>query len=434
MPKRRRSERFNCRYFCWSLFQRNGVWYADGRSNTHRLGKHSLGTRDRDAAIEALHELDLRFAVEHGLATPRQATAEMKLSIERGWELYIEHCGLPEALGGVCENSLRRYKITRNRHVKYCRLKNVTHWEEVDKAHAAGFGTWMEKLEHAQRGIVFDVGRVRGVNIFLIESGVLPASANFKIKLVRPDGSDRYCYTREQVARMLQHCASTDGLGWLYDLIVVLACTGMRISETISLRRTDIDMQARTIVLTDERGSKLRQQLGTARRMKGRRSRVIPVNRQLYDLLSQIVPQPDGRVLHDGDGQALVDWRVRSVFGMQVIGSLKEEFPTPPGEIGFKHGCLHSFRHFFVSECFRQGATESQIMEWVGHKDSKIVALYRHRRPEDGLKQMSQLSFVDEQTELCEPVRGSSNVQQAAGHGVNRGSTAPRCRRLKQRS
>lgn len=75
---------------------------------------------------------------------------------------------------------------------------------------------------------------------------------------------------------------------------------------------------------------------------------------------------------------------------------LKKEFPTPPGEIGFEHGCLHSFRHFFVSECFRQGATESQIMDWVGHKDSKIVALYRHLRPEDSLKQMSQISFIDE--------------------------------------
>ena len=296
MPKPGKPQRYNFGYFTWTMFQRDGVWYADGRSS--HLGKHSLETRDRDEALASLRELDLQMAIKRGLAAPEPATPEMKVSIEQGWELYLEHCGLPEAIGGVSESTLRRYTVTRNRHVKYCNLKGVTHWEDVDKAHAAGFGKWMDNLEHAQRGIVFDVGRVRGVNIFLIESKHLPESANFKLKLVRPDGSDRHCYVREQVARMLQHCASTDGLGWLHDLIIVLACTGMRISEAIGLRRSDIDLKARTIHLTDERGSKRRKKLGSIRRMKGKRPRVIPAHHQVYNLVRRIAPHSDGRLLH----------------------------------------------------------------------------------------------------------------------------------------
>ena len=50
------------------MFQRDGVYYADGRSGKHKLGKHSLGTRDREEAIERLKVIDRKKAVELGLA------------------------------------------------------------------------------------------------------------------------------------------------------------------------------------------------------------------------------------------------------------------------------------------------------------------------------------------------------------------------------
>ena len=64
-------------------------------------------------------------------------------------------------------------------------------------------------------------------------------------------------------------------------------------------------------------------------------------------------------------------------------------------------------------------------MEWVGHRDSKIVALYRHLRPEDGVKQMSQINFLGEQPAHCEPVRSGSDAQHEVGPGGSRASTAP---------
>ena len=73
-----------------------------------------------------------------------------------------------------------------------------------------------------------------------------------------------------------------------------------------------------------------------------------------------------------------------------------EEFPTPEEEIGSINGRLHSFRHYFVSECFRQGASEAQIMEWVGHKDSQTVRRYRHLRQDDSKRAMDQLSFFED--------------------------------------
>jgi hypothetical protein len=64
---------------------------------------------------------------------------------------------------------------------------------------------------------------------------------------------------------------------------------------------------------------------------------------------------------------------------------------TPPGEIGFEHGRLHRYRHYFVSNAFRRRATEPWKMQSVGHKESRIVARYRRLRDDDGQREMARL-------------------------------------------
>jgi len=68
VPKKRDKEKIICPYFTWLLGDRNGVYTVDGRSNPIDAGRHSLGTRDRNHALENLKELDRVRAVELGLA------------------------------------------------------------------------------------------------------------------------------------------------------------------------------------------------------------------------------------------------------------------------------------------------------------------------------------------------------------------------------
>ena len=82
-----------------------------------------------------------------------------------------------------------------------------------------------------------------------------------------------------------------------------------------------------------------------------------------------------------------------SVFIREVIDKLKAEYSTPKVDIGFEHGRLHSFRHFFVSQCFLGGASEGEIREWVGHADSKMVEHYRHLGSKEALAKMGANHF-----------------------------------------
>ena len=63
MPRKPHQQPVVCEFFTWRLFQRDGVFYADGRTERANLGKHSLGTRDPKEALDNLRRLDRQLAV-----------------------------------------------------------------------------------------------------------------------------------------------------------------------------------------------------------------------------------------------------------------------------------------------------------------------------------------------------------------------------------
>ena len=144
------STKIHCEYFNWRVFQRGGVFYADGRTNEPSVGKHSLATKDRHEAIERLHLLDRQKAVENGLAEPikrNPTNLEGALAIHEGWQLYFERCEMPEIAGGTTEGTLKRYRAVRDKHIKYCQSIRAAYWLQVDKKHTLKYGTHLAGLE-----------------------------------------------------------------------------------------------------------------------------------------------------------------------------------------------------------------------------------------------------------------------------------------------
>jgi integrase len=78
----------------------------------------------------------------------------------------------------------------------------------------------------------------------------------------------------------------------------------------------------------------------------------------------------------------------------EVLKPLESKFKTPEGEIGFEHGRLHSFRHYFCSVCANRGVPEQVVMRWLGHRDSQMVKHYYHLHDDEAQRQMKKIDFV----------------------------------------
>ena len=97
MPKARKFQQIHCQHFCWRLMPRDGVWYADGRSNKPSPGRHSLDTRDLAEAKLLLTKLDLKRAVDLGLVKAPVASIDSSspLPLEYGRRLYERNIQRP---------------------------------------------------------------------------------------------------------------------------------------------------------------------------------------------------------------------------------------------------------------------------------------------------------------------------------------------------
>ncbi len=211
--------------------------------------------RERSEAMVRLRELDVYKATELGIAVSETvANSPLSMSIKDGWERHLSRCKDPEILGGVSQATYDRYTAVRDKHVDFCAANGITCWSEIDKSSANDYGRWLAKKKNlADRTIVLELNLICSIVKWLVEQNLLPLQCRFLLKLSKPDGTTTYCYTKQQVTRLVSFCYADRAFIWLGNVICVLAATGLRINELANLRWSDVDFTVGSISLTDER-------------------------------------------------------------------------------------------------------------------------------------------------------------------------------------
>jgi integrase len=394
MPKPRKYEQVRCSYFTWRLVNRNGKWYADGRSNSPNAGRHSLGTSDREEALRLLPELDRVRAEDLGLI-PRSAERVghvQSLSLTEGRKLYEKHIARSPTTGGVRKSTQKRYRTVFDKFIPFATSRGVTVWNGVTADLLNDYAEHLEGKEYARKTVVNELTTLKQAVKWLITKGHLRGVQPIDLKIQKAECEPAYCYRPQEVKAMIRQCGNNNGLRWVADVIIALACTGLRIAELASLRWADIDFESARIKLTDETG-RAKKPDGTRRKLKSGRSRYFPIHVDFLAVLKRI-PRVDAYVFHGPRGGRLKPDTVRRVLIREVIEPLMERFPTQDGEQGFKDGRLHSFRHYFCSTCANNGVPERMVMNWLGHADSEMIRHYYHLHDEEARRRMNQLDFL----------------------------------------
>jgi integrase len=314
---------------------------------------------------------------------------DYSITTQDGWREYMADRDGPNYTDGLAPKSLAKYSSIRDRSVNILGELGISEWIEVTKKSLQQYAKCLDG-KYSPRTIHQDLIMLITVINYLIAEGFLPESAKIRWKLKKPKGSTRYCYTRRQVDRMLEYCSADPKLHYLYLLILVLSRTGMRIGEAVNVRMTDIDLRNGFIMVVDERFTTLDKDV--KRTVKNSDSRVIPIHSDLM-AASKTLDRKRGYLILSIRGEKADPNRLRDQFVKRVINVLKNEFPHAKGEQGFEHGRFHSFRHFFVSEAFVNGVAETDIRDWVGHRDSQVIERYRHLRRSHSKQMINEINF-----------------------------------------
>jgi integrase len=418
MPRKPKKERVPCEYFSWLLGTRNGVFYADGRSGGRNLGRHSLGTRDRDEALELLRRLDLTKAVDAGLADASllKSPAEL-LPLEEGRRRYMEYVTRPAIQGGAAPSTEARYRTVFAKFAEFAEGVQIRYWQQVNKDALGRYGKWLENGDYHDKTQYIELTVIKQALKWLVEEGLLPASSLFRMPLKKSSGTSTYCYSREQVQAILAHCRAREDLHWLADVVVALSYTGLRIGELADLRWSDIDLEKGVLRLTDTTRRGRKSQRREARSTKSHRDRTLPVHAELRPVLEGLPHHADGRVFHGPEKGKIKPDTVRNILKREVLGPLAEKFPASGGSRGIAAGRLHSFRHFFCSMSADSGVPEQMLMSLLGHRDSEMIRHYYHLQEEEARKQMSKLPSLSETPAVPTLARKDQPGGETAGAG-----------------
>lgn len=384
-PENERLE-IHCRYFKWRLSRRKGVWQADGRSNSVNAGRHSLGTKNRDEAMQLVHDLDLKIAVDFGMADRRQLqnVGKTTLEISVGISLFEQHTDRPVVAGGPKPSTRKRYRRISRAFRRFADLKRIKFWERVDATVLNDFATSRAEIcTHAT--IVTEVSLIKSMHAYLIEERHLDADYAFKYQVRRPKQSTKYCPTAEELKAILAVLDRKPSLRWIRDIVLILSNTGLRFGELAQLTSEDVEhveSKVEFLLVRDESSG-----TGTKSTKTGY-DRKVPLQKVVKPLLKRKVAQfREGPLFRGPRGGKLRNDTFGDNLRQHALKPLRSEY----SHSRFQKITAHSFRHFFASYCAGMGVSQQTLMDWMGHRTDSMAKRYFHSNDEASLRNIQKL-------------------------------------------
>ncbi len=354
----------------------NDVWHLSG--NHPETGKRFTGTLKTKNLKVAKQAVDEYIDSENG-------------KIERG------HCTI------TFKQLTDTYLSERKRRLSPATLERITssatmfqRWLDIEYPHTQTissltpskirkFQEYREDIDSVKpRTIVNDIKNLHsvckwGIREPIIESSPFDYSNNGPIDLPKKDKAKLSTYTRGE-RDLLIKLAKDSGDILIHDLIVVLSDTGLRFDEAAHITATSVSWDAQVPTLKMEAVGgwtpKVHDQI-----------RTIPLTDQAQEVMKrrQAMKRNSRYLFETSYGNPIKRnhtlTRLKKLFpdaGIRLAFKNKEDEEAYIDKGGDPARRLHwhSFRNYFIKQCFKCGIVPAQVMSWVGHDEEKMVWHY----------------------------------------------------------
>ena len=196
---------------------------------------------------------------------------------------------------------------------------------------------------------------------YLRKEGIVKTDPLEKVSLPKRKKSLPVFVEEEALANLLDNYSFGEGFAGVRNrtIIEMLYLTGMRRSELLGLRNTDVDLSEGTVKVTGKRN----------------KQRIIPVVRQFVKRLEeyinirneQIPAVNDGWFFITDKGNKLYDKYVYNIVNryLAMVTTIEKKSP-------------HVLRHTFATHMLNRGADLNSIKELLGHANLSATQIYTH--------------------------------------------------------
>ncbi len=222
---------------------------------------------------------------------------------------------------------------------------------------------WVVNLSESglsERSINRKIVSLRSYFKYLIQRGNITANPVSKIHSLKTKKSLPHFVIEEDMIKVLDNLNMEESFEVFRDLatIELLYGTGMRLSELINLKDSDIDTYKKSIKVLGKRN----------------KERIIPINQNLQNLLKNYMEVKNNTFKGNCKGFLIVTNKGGKSYPM-LISRIVKKYLNPTS---VDKKSPHILRHSYATHLLERGADLNAVKELLGHQSLATTQMYTH--------------------------------------------------------
>lgn len=262
---------------------------------------------------------------------------------------FIQHLKIEKALSN---NTIESYSSDLKRFISFCNLKNIN-LKEMGIDDFIMFFEDLQKEKKEDGTIIRYMVTTRSFVRYLVKIGFLEKDPLYFFQLPKMKRSLPHFLSEEETEKLL--CtADINKKNGLRDRVILelLYATGMRVSEVITLKVSQINLQSGFVIVFG----------------KGSKERIVPLGEESIFWLKRYIAKFNIR-------DYLLPGRKSKHLTRQFVWKMIKQYAD---KAGIKYVTPHTLRHSFATHMLIRGADLHSVQLMLGHSDISTTEIYTH--------------------------------------------------------
>ncbi|MBI4394585.1 MAG: site-specific tyrosine recombinase XerD [Candidatus Omnitrophica bacterium] len=278
----------------------------------------------------------------------------MTTSLQEHVKDFINYLSVEKQLA---KNSLLAYESDLKKYLSFLESKKIKNLAQVTRSHITQFLFYEKARKQEASSIARALVAVKLLHRFLVKEGKLKEDITSVLESPKLWKHLPTFLTVKEMGSILSAPNMRKPNG-IRDraILELLYATGLRVSELVGLRRSDVNLESGFLKCSG----------------KGGKERIVPMGRSARECVRRYLKKRNGET----DTLFLGSKRARERLSRQAVWQLIKKY-AKQARIK-KEITPHTFRHSFATHLLERGADLRVVQELLGHADISTTQIYTH--------------------------------------------------------
>lgn len=260
----------------------------------------------------------------------------------------------------MSENTELSYRRDLNKVVAYLEEQGITSLEKVTQTNLTSYVMQLEKDKFSAATISRNIASLKAFYHYLVKEGIVSDDVASDLHAPKIEKKIPEILSMDEVVRLLEQ-PSGDSAKEIRDkaMLELLYATGIRVTELITLKTTDVNLNMGYIVCKDSN-----------------KERVIPFGSEAKKALTKYLAGTREAMLANPNSEYLFANCSGQSMSRQGFWKLIKYYAKKAGITS--DITPHTLRHSFAAHLVENGADLRSVQEMLGHSDISTTQIYAH--------------------------------------------------------